>query len=155
MARLRHPNVVSFMAICVDPPCIVTEYCSRRSLYDVLRSAARAEETAGGAGAAGELGWRRRLAMVGAGRRGAGSGRPPALRCAEIGCSGSKATLLLRSNSVALLPPSRQQCGSEDATWCLPCPSAAACGCRHRHAISAHAHAAHSAQRPQVTKPAG
>ena len=64
MARLRHPNVVSFMAICVDPPCIVTEYCSRRSLYDVLRTAARAEEATGNAGPAGELAWRRRLAMV-------------------------------------------------------------------------------------------
>ena len=142
MARLRHPNVVSFMAICVDPPCIVTEYCSRRSLYDVLRSAARAEETAGGAGAAGELGWRRRLAMVGAGRRGAGSGRPPALRCAEIGCSGSKATLLLRSNSVALLPaleatmrqrrrdvvPSLSICRS---LW-MPPPACYICTCARR-----------------------
>ena len=31
----RHPNVVNFMAICREPPCIVTEYCARGSLAEV------------------------------------------------------------------------------------------------------------------------
>ena len=41
MASLRHPNVVLFMGICLDPPCLVTEWCSRGSLYDVIGRAAR------------------------------------------------------------------------------------------------------------------
>ncbi|PRW60140.1 Serine threonine- kinase CTR1 [Chlorella sorokiniana] len=41
MVRMRHPNVVSFMGICLTPPCIVTEWCAKGSLFDVLRSAAR------------------------------------------------------------------------------------------------------------------
>ena len=40
MASLRHPNVVLFMGICLDPPCLVTEWCSRGSLYDVIGRAA-------------------------------------------------------------------------------------------------------------------
>ena len=31
----RHPYVVNFMAICREPPCIVTEYCARGSLAEV------------------------------------------------------------------------------------------------------------------------
>ena len=37
MAALRHPNVVGFLGVCLGPPCIVTEYCARGSLTDVLR----------------------------------------------------------------------------------------------------------------------
>ncbi len=39
MSALRHPNIVLYLGICPTPPCIVTEYCSRGSLTDVLRSA--------------------------------------------------------------------------------------------------------------------
>lgn len=27
------------MGVCLDPPCIITEYCSRGSLFDVLKNA--------------------------------------------------------------------------------------------------------------------
>lgn len=37
MAALRHPNIVGFLGVCLSPPCIVTEYCARGSLTDVLR----------------------------------------------------------------------------------------------------------------------
>lgn len=36
MVGMRHPNVILFLGVCPDPPCVVTEYCSRGSLYDVL-----------------------------------------------------------------------------------------------------------------------
>ncbi|KAI3436086.1 hypothetical protein D9Q98_002144 [Chlorella vulgaris] len=36
MARMRHPNIVSFMGLCALPPCILTEYCSRGSLFELL-----------------------------------------------------------------------------------------------------------------------
>ncbi|KAL4458293.1 hypothetical protein ABPG75_013158 [Micractinium tetrahymenae] len=58
MSRMRHPNVVSFMGLCTVPPCILTEYCSRGSLYDVLRQANRDAE------AAAQLTWQRRLSML-------------------------------------------------------------------------------------------
>lgn len=35
---LRHKNVVSFFGVCVDPPCIIMEYCSHGSLFDLLRN---------------------------------------------------------------------------------------------------------------------
>lgn len=57
MASLRHPNVVNFLGFCLAPPCIVTEYCTRGSVYDLI-SAAKAD------GAAGELTWRRILDMA-------------------------------------------------------------------------------------------
>jgi hypothetical protein len=36
MASLRHPNIVLFMGICLEPPCVVTEFCVHGSLFDVL-----------------------------------------------------------------------------------------------------------------------
>ena len=39
MAALRHPNVLAFMGLCSSPPCLVSEYCPRGSLYDLLREA--------------------------------------------------------------------------------------------------------------------
>ncbi len=29
MVAIRHPNVVLFMGLCMDPACMVTEFCSR------------------------------------------------------------------------------------------------------------------------------
>ena len=58
MAALRHPNVVSFLGVCLQPPSIVTEYCARRSLTDVLRGAKSSPAKAG------EMAWVRRLNMV-------------------------------------------------------------------------------------------
>ena len=38
LSQLRHPNVVLYIGACTLPPnvCIMTEWCSRGSLYDVL-----------------------------------------------------------------------------------------------------------------------
>jgi tRNA A-37 threonylcarbamoyl transferase component Bud32 len=38
LSQLRHPNVVLYIGACIKPPdtCIVTEWCSRGSLYDAL-----------------------------------------------------------------------------------------------------------------------
>lgn len=39
MASLRHPNIAMFLGACTKPPnlCIIIEYCSRGSLWEVLR----------------------------------------------------------------------------------------------------------------------
>ncbi|PSC69697.1 Serine threonine-kinase CTR1 isoform A [Micractinium conductrix] len=58
MSRMRHPNIVSFMGICTLPACILTEYCSRGSLYDVVRLAGRVPQLAE------ELTWSLRLSMA-------------------------------------------------------------------------------------------
>lgn len=39
MASLRHPNIVQFMGVSTCPPAMITEYCARGSLADVLRAA--------------------------------------------------------------------------------------------------------------------
>jgi tRNA A-37 threonylcarbamoyl transferase component Bud32 len=38
LSQLRHPNVVLYIGACTNPPnvCILTEWCSRGSLYDLL-----------------------------------------------------------------------------------------------------------------------
>jgi len=59
MASLRHPNIVQFMGLCTLPPCVVTEYCAKGSLGDVLRLGRQ-----GKGGMAEELGWHRRLVMA-------------------------------------------------------------------------------------------
>lgn len=51
-------HAVSFIGVCTMPPCLVTEYCSRGSLYDVLHSAAH------DASLAAQLTWPLRLHMV-------------------------------------------------------------------------------------------
>ncbi|DBA83679.1 TPA: hypothetical protein ACH3X1_006228 [Trebouxia sp. C0004] len=58
MASLRHPNVVMFMGMCVEPPCIITEFCARGSLFDVLRKARTSPAFAQ------QLDWSRRLTMA-------------------------------------------------------------------------------------------
>ncbi|BDA45207.1 probable serine/threonine-protein kinase SIS8 at C-terminar half [Coccomyxa sp. Obi] len=58
MAVLRHPNIVMFLGACSSPPCMVTEFCARGSLLDIL---SRARENPA---AAAELGWNRRLNMA-------------------------------------------------------------------------------------------
>jgi serine/threonine protein kinase len=61
MTEMRHPSVILFMGVCPDPPCVVTEFCARGSLFDLLAEAAGS----GGAGALGrQLGWPRRLGML-------------------------------------------------------------------------------------------
>ena len=58
MASLRHPNVVMFMGMCVEPPCIITEFCARGSLFDVLRKARTSPAFAQ------QMDWSRRLSMA-------------------------------------------------------------------------------------------
>eukprot|EP00887_Chlorella_sp_A99_P003708 scaffold7.g3708.t1 len=52
MAGLRHPNCVLYLGYCVDPPCLVMEYCMRGSLWDVLQDSNE------------RPGWQRRLDMA-------------------------------------------------------------------------------------------
>jgi len=58
MASMRHPNVVMYLGVCTDPPLVVTEYCARGSLCDVLKRAGHSPATAAA------LDWPRRLAMA-------------------------------------------------------------------------------------------
>lgn len=58
MAAIRHPNVVMFMGLCLRPVCIVTEFCARGSLSDVISKAA--SNHAFGQ----QLDWPRRLGMA-------------------------------------------------------------------------------------------
>lgn len=36
MASLRHPNVAQYLGACLDPPALVLEYCSKRSVDRIL-----------------------------------------------------------------------------------------------------------------------
>ncbi|EIE18296.1 kinase-like protein, partial [Coccomyxa subellipsoidea C-169] len=58
MAAMRHPNVVLYLGVCLDPPCVVTEYCARGSLNDVLKRALYNSKYAE------QLDWRVRLSMA-------------------------------------------------------------------------------------------
>ena len=58
MASVRHPHVVNFLGMCVEPLCIVTEQCSRGSLYSILEKAKNDPAVAQ------ELTWTRRLRLV-------------------------------------------------------------------------------------------
>ena len=58
MAALRHPNVIMFMGLCLQPPCIITEFCARGSLFDVLRKARCSQAFAK------QLDWSKRLSMA-------------------------------------------------------------------------------------------
>jgi len=62
LASLRHPNVVQFMAYSIQPPAIITEYCSRGSLYDRLKETRQGGS--GGEAARQQLPWQRRLNML-------------------------------------------------------------------------------------------
>ncbi|PRW61477.1 Serine threonine- kinase CTR1 isoform B [Chlorella sorokiniana] len=58
MSRMRHPNICAFFGLCTLPPCILTEYCSRGSVFDVLRQASWDADLAG------QLTWRLRISMA-------------------------------------------------------------------------------------------
>ncbi|KAK9830425.1 hypothetical protein WJX72_011709 [[Myrmecia] bisecta] len=58
MATMRHPNVVMYLGVCPSPPSVVTEYCARGSLNDVLKRARSVPSLAV------QLDWARRLNMV-------------------------------------------------------------------------------------------
>lgn len=57
MAAMRHPNIVLFMGLCLEPPLMVTEFCARGSLYDVLVRARSSRPLAAA------IDWPRRLNM--------------------------------------------------------------------------------------------
>ena len=46
------------MGLCLQPPCIITEFCARGSLFDVLRKARTSQ------GFAQQLDWSKRLSMA-------------------------------------------------------------------------------------------
>ena len=58
MATGRHPNVVMFMGLCLDPVCVVTDFCPRGSLSDVIKKAAA------NATFAHQMDWPKRLSMA-------------------------------------------------------------------------------------------
>ncbi|PRW57695.1 Serine threonine- kinase CTR1 [Chlorella sorokiniana] len=58
MASLQHPNIVQFMGVCTRPPAMITEYCSRGSLAEVLKGAKTRPDKLRA------LTWTRRLAMA-------------------------------------------------------------------------------------------
>lgn len=51
-------QALRFFTLLQTPPCVVTEFCSRGSLYDVLQEANSSPELAN------RLTWPKRLAMV-------------------------------------------------------------------------------------------
>ncbi|DBA69721.1 TPA: hypothetical protein ACH3X2_012649 [Trebouxia sp. C0005] len=58
MSAIRHPNVVLFMGVCLDPPCMVTEFCARGSMFDVLAKARTSPLLAQ------QLDWPKRVSMA-------------------------------------------------------------------------------------------
>ncbi|DBA74000.1 hypothetical protein WJX77_000667 [Trebouxia sp. C0004] len=58
MAALRHPNVVMFLGVCLEPPCMVAEFCARGSMHDVLTRASRSKTLQQ------QLDWVRRINMA-------------------------------------------------------------------------------------------
>jgi hypothetical protein len=78
MAALRHPNVLGFLAVCTVPPCVVSEYCSRGSLYDILRQAKASPAMSA------ELTWAKRLKMVRLRGREEGRYTSKALLCQHV-----------------------------------------------------------------------
>lgn len=51
-------DVSLFMCMCVDPPCLVSEWCLRGSVYDILAKAAKHPAVAA------QLTWHRRISMA-------------------------------------------------------------------------------------------
>ena len=58
MAAMRHPNVVMYLGVCLDPPLVLTEYCARGSLNDVLKRGLHSPAFAA------QLDWPKRLNMA-------------------------------------------------------------------------------------------
>ena len=40
MASLRHPSIVMYLGVCLDPPAVVTEYCARGEPHAAAAAAA-------------------------------------------------------------------------------------------------------------------
>ncbi|KAL4425219.1 hypothetical protein ABPG75_009235 [Micractinium tetrahymenae] len=58
MKELRHPNVTAYMGACLDPPCLLMEHCSRRSVDTLLAAGLRDPKVAK------QLSWPRLLGMA-------------------------------------------------------------------------------------------
>ena len=58
LASLRHPSIANFLAFSRMPACLLTEFCQRGSLMQVLEEAAKDPAAAAG------LTWHRRLSMA-------------------------------------------------------------------------------------------
>lgn len=58
LASLRHPAIANFLGFSRMPACLMTEFCQRGSLMQVLQAAAKDPAVAA------ELPWQRRLSMV-------------------------------------------------------------------------------------------
>eukprot|EP00884_Botryococcus_braunii_P014480 jgi/Botrbrau1/23032/Bobra.136_1s0022.2 len=43
LMSVRHPNIVLFMGLCLQPVCLVTEWCSRGSLKNIIRRSQMAQ----------------------------------------------------------------------------------------------------------------
>ncbi|GMH42760.1 hypothetical protein BSKO_10679 [Bryopsis sp. KO-2023] len=46
LRNLRHQKIVMFLGVCLEPPCIITEYCQKGSLYALLARARDRPEVA-------------------------------------------------------------------------------------------------------------
>lgn len=63
LKQLRHQNIISFLGCCLDPPVLVTEYCSKGSIYDLVQRVQLSTTFAT------KFDWKRRINMaVGAAR---------------------------------------------------------------------------------------
>ncbi|GAB4816196.1 hypothetical protein N2152v2_003242 [Parachlorella kessleri] len=58
MSSLRHPNITLYLGVCPEPPCLLMEYCSRKSVDSILRAAQDEPK------AARHLTWARLLSMA-------------------------------------------------------------------------------------------
>ena len=64
MAEFLQPNIIQFIGICVAPPSLITEYCSRGSLTELLCKAKDDPEKVS------QLSWDRRLGLLADAARG-------------------------------------------------------------------------------------
>ena len=48
LASLRHPNIVQFIGVCSQPPCIVSEFVDNGSLSDLIRSSRASKDISWG-----------------------------------------------------------------------------------------------------------
>ena len=61
MRALRHPNIVIFMGLVMDPVCLVTEYCHNGNLFDLLHDTIEDEQ---GERFAVKIPWQRRVRIA-------------------------------------------------------------------------------------------
>lgn len=62
MRALRHPNIVIFMGLVMDPVCLVTEYCHNGNLFDLLHDTVDDDENS--ENYAVKIPWQRRVRIA-------------------------------------------------------------------------------------------